>query len=73
MTECKSQKVQGMLLLRLLEYKFGRPAQQAPEDAIASKSVIEKLQNARQRTRKYEKSKEETTAISATPESTTIQ
>ena len=25
LTKCKSEKVQGMVLLRLLEYRYGRP------------------------------------------------
>jgi hypothetical protein len=51
MLKCRSEKVQGMVFLRLLEYRYGRPVQQLEGDLSVTMNagIVETLKSARNR------------------------
>jgi len=49
LTKCKSEKVQGMVLLRLLEYRYGRPRNELAVDGrLEGKVTLEQVLEATQ-------------------------
>ena len=50
LTKCKSEKVQGMVLLRLLEYRYGRPMYElAVNGSLQGRLTLEQVHEARRR------------------------